>query len=153
MGLTLGIVAAPCVGPFVIGLLAYVAAQQDPILGFTMFFTLAMGLGLPYLFLAMYSSKISSLPRSGSWMIGVRVIFGFVLIAMAIYFLMPLLGAYRGPIMAVFLLGAGVYIIMFDKSGEGNVAFKRVQQIVAILLIIIGTWMVIPEQQSTSVGI
>jgi thiol:disulfide interchange protein DsbD len=153
MGLTLGIVAAPCVGPFVIGLLAYVAAQQDPILGFTMFFTLAMGLGLPYLFLAMYSSKISSLPRSGSWMIGVRVIFGFVLIAMAIYFLMPLLGAYGGPIMAVFLLGAGVYIIMFDKSGEGNVAFKRVQQIVAILLIIIGTWMGIPEQQSTTGGI
>ncbi len=83
MRLTLGIVAAPCVGPFVIGLLTYVAAMQSVVLGFFMFFTLAMGLGLPYLFLAMFSSKISSMPRSGTWMIGVRVIFGLILIAMA----------------------------------------------------------------------
>ncbi len=153
MGLTLGIVAAPCVGPFVIGLLTYVAAQQNVVLGFTMFFTLAMGLGLPYLFLAMYSSKLSSLPRSGTWMIGVRVIFGFVLIAMAIYFLMPLLGMFGNPIMAVFLIGSGVYLIMFDKSGEGNPGFNRIKQGLAILLIIIGTWMGVPEAESSGAGI
>ena len=153
MGLTLGIVAAPCVGPFVIGLLTYVAAQQNIVLGFTMFFTLAMGLGLPYLFLAMYSSKLSTLPRSGTWMIGVRVIFGFVLIAMAIYFLMPLMGAFGSMVMAVFLIGAGSYLIMFDKSGEGNPVFDRIKQGIAILLIIIGTWMGVPEAQTTSGGI
>lgn len=153
MGLTLGIVAAPCVGPFVIGLLTYVAAQQSVVLGFSMFFTLAMGLGLPYLFLAMYSSKISSLPRSGTWMIGVRVIFGFVLIAMAIYFLMPLLGAYGSMVMSIFLIGSGVYLIMFDRSGDGNPLFKRIQQIVAILLIMIGTWMGVPESAHEAGGI
>lgn len=145
MGLTLGIVAAPCVGPFVIGLLTYVAAQQSVVLGFSMFFTLAMGLGLPYLFLAMYSSRISALPRSGTWMVGVRVIFGFVLIAMAIYFIMPLLGEIGTPIMALFLLGAGVYLIMFDKNGEGAPGFKKIQQIVAIALIIAGTWLGLPQ--------
>jgi len=153
MGLTLGIVAAPCVGPFVIGLLTYVAAQQSVALGFGMFFTLAMGLGLPYLFLAMYSSKISSLPRSGTWMVGVRVIFGFVLIAMAIYFLMPLLGDYGSIVMSVFLVGSGIYIIMFDKSGEGNHTFKKVQQAIAILLVIIGTWTGAPEQKTVGGGI
>lgn len=153
MGLTLGIVAAPCVGPFVIGLLTYVAAQQSVVLGFSMFFTLAMGLGLPYLFLAMYSSKISSLPRSGTWMVGVRVIFGFVLIAMAIYFLMPLLGAYGSIVMSIFLIGSGVYLIMFDRSGDGNPLFKRIQQIVAILLIMIGTWMGVPEPAHEAGGI
>ena len=153
MGLTLGIVAAPCVGPFVIGLLTYVAAQQSVILGFSMFFTLAMGLGLPYLFLAMYSSKLSSLPRSGSWMIGVRVIFGLVLIAMAIYFIMPLLGEYGNLVMSIFLLGSGVYLIMFDNSAEGNLAFNRIKQTIAILLIIIGTWMGIPEPEHMGEGI
>ena len=149
MGLTLGIVAAPCVGPFVIGLLTYVAAQQSVLLGFSMFFTLAMGLGLPYLFLAMYSSKISALPRSGTWMIGVRVIFGLVLIAMAIYFIMPLLGAYGNLVMSIFLLGSGIYLIMFDNSAEGNLAFNRIKQGIAIILIIIGTWMGIPEPEHT----
>jgi thiol:disulfide interchange protein DsbD len=147
MGLTLGIVAAPCVGPFVIGLLTYVAAQQSVILGFSMFFTLAMGLGLPYLFLAMYSSKLSSLPRSGTWMIGVRVIFGLVLIAMAIYFIMPLLGEWGNLVMSIFLLGSGVYLIMFDNSAEGNLGFNRIKQAIAIILIIIGTWMGIPEPE------
>ena len=153
MGLTLGIVAAPCVGPFVIGLLTYVAAKQSVLLGFSMFFTLAMGLGLPYLFLAMYSSKLSSLPRSGTWMIGVRVIFGLVLIAMAIYFLMPLLGAYGSLVMSLFLIGSGIYLIMFDNSAEGNLAFNRIKQFIAIVLIMIGTWMGIPETEHAGGGI
>jgi len=147
MGLTLGIVAAPCVGPFVIGLLTYVAAQQSVVLGFTMFFTLALGLGLPYLFLAMYSSKISSLPRSGTWMIGVRVIFGLVLIAMAIYFIMPLLGAYSSLVMALFLIGSGVYLIMIDRNAEGNAIFSRIKQAIAIILVILGTWLAVPEPE------
>jgi len=153
MGLTLGIVAAPCVGPFVIGLLTYVAAQQSVVLGFSMFFTLAMGLGLPYLFLAMYSSKISSLPRSGTWMIGVRVIFGLVLIAMAIYFVMPLLGEYGSMVMATFLIGSGIYLIMFDRSAEDNLIFNRIKQAFAIIIIIVGTWMGIPEPEMTGEGI
>jgi thiol:disulfide interchange protein DsbD len=153
MGLTLGIVAAPCVGPFVIGLLTYVAAQQSVVLGFSMFFVLAMGLGLPYLFLAMYSSKISSLPRSGTWMVGVRVIFGLVLIAMAIYFIMPLLGDFGSLVMALFLIGSGIYLIMFDRNAEGNPAFNRIKQTIAILLIILGTWMAVPEKGSAGEGI
>lgn len=153
MGLTLGIVAAPCVGPFVIGLLTYVAAKQSVVLGFTMFFTLAMGLGIPYLFLAMYSSKLSSLPRSGSWMIGVRVIFGFVLIAMAIYFLMPLLGSYANPVMAIFLIGSGIYLIMFEKSALDSPVFTGIKQLIAIILVILGTWMGMPEPESSQGGI
>lgn len=153
MGLTLGIVAAPCVGPFVIGLLTYVAAQQSVVLGFTMFFTLAMGLGLPYLFLAMYSSKLSSMPRSGTWMIGVRVIFGLVLIAMAIYFLMPLLGDFANLIMAIFLIGSGIYLIIVDRSAEDNAGFSRIKQAIAIILIIVGSWMGIPEPEYAGEGI
>ncbi|NQV49137.1 MAG: thioredoxin family protein [Candidatus Marinimicrobia bacterium] len=153
MGLTLGIVAAPCVGPFVIGLLTYVAAQQSVVLGFTMFFTLAMGLGLPYLFLAMYSSKLSSLPRSGNWMNGVRIIFGLILIAMAIYFLMPLLGEFGSLVMALFLVGSGIYLIMFDSSAEGNKGFNKVKQVISILLIMIGTWMGMPEPENVGESI
>ena len=44
MGLTMGIVAAPCIGPFILGLVTYVATKQDPYFGFLMFFVLALGL-------------------------------------------------------------------------------------------------------------
>ncbi len=148
MGLTMGIIAAPCVGPLVIGLLTYVAMRQSVVLGFLMFFTLSIGLGLPYLFLAIFSSRISSLPRSGAWMIGVRVIFGLILIAMALYFLQPLMGAWGGIIMAVFLFGAGVYLII-DKNGNDTHAFLMIKRIIAVALMAIAVWLIFPSGSET----
>jgi thiol:disulfide interchange protein DsbD len=145
MGLTMGIIAAPCVGPLVIGLLTYVAMRQSVILGFLMFFTLSVGLGLPYLFLALFSSRISSLPRSGAWMVGVRVIFGIILIAMALYFLQPLLGAWGDILTVAFLFGAGVYLII-DKSGNDARAFLIIKRIIAIALMALALWLIIPAQ-------
>ena len=54
MGLLVGVVAAPCIGPVVLALLAFVAARQDAAFGFLIFFVLSLGLGLPYLFLAAF---------------------------------------------------------------------------------------------------
>jgi thiol:disulfide interchange protein DsbD len=87
MGLLVGVVAAPCVGPFVLGLLAFVAARQSAALGFLFFFVLSLGLGLPYLFLAAFSGSLSRLPRAGVWMEGIKKLFGWILLAMAAYFL------------------------------------------------------------------
>jgi thiol:disulfide interchange protein DsbD len=87
MGLLVGVVAAPCIGPVVLALLAFVAARQDAAFGFLIFFVLSLGLGLPYLFLGAFSGSLSRLPRAGQWMEGVKSIFGWVLLAMAAYFL------------------------------------------------------------------
>jgi len=65
MGLTMGLVAAPCVGPVILGLLVFVGSRQDPLLGFALFFALAAGLGLPYLALAIAAGFLARLPRSG----------------------------------------------------------------------------------------
>src|SRR5438094_9900612 len=69
MGLTMGVVAAPCIGPFVVGLLAFVGASGNPLLGFWLFFVLALGMGLPNLVLGIFSVALASLPRSGAWLI------------------------------------------------------------------------------------
>ena len=102
MGLTLGVVAAPCIGPFVLGLLTWVASIGSPYLGFLIFFVLSLGLGLPLFLLAMFSGQIEKLPRSGEWMLWVRKLMGWVLVGMAAYFVRPLLPKSIG----VFLLGA-----------------------------------------------
>jgi thiol:disulfide interchange protein DsbD len=46
-----------------------VAAKADPYLGFALFFTLSLGLGLPYLLLGFFSGEIQKLPKSGVWMV------------------------------------------------------------------------------------
>ena len=43
----MGVVAAPCIGPIVLGLLLMVQRSQSALFGFVLFFTLAVGLGLP----------------------------------------------------------------------------------------------------------
>ncbi|HSS43792.1 MAG TPA: cytochrome c biogenesis protein CcdA [Thermoanaerobaculia bacterium] len=96
MGLLVGVVAAPCIGPVVLALLAFVAARQDAAFGLLIFFVLSLGLGLPYLFLGAFSGSISRLPRAGQWMDGVKTIFGWVLLAMAGYFLRTVVPAPTG---------------------------------------------------------
>ncbi|MFH1213236.1 MAG: cytochrome c biogenesis protein CcdA [Candidatus Neomarinimicrobiota bacterium] len=141
MGLTMGIVAAPCIGPFVIGLLTYVAAVGKPMFGFLMFFTLSLGLGLPFLFLAIFSARIDRLPRSGEWMVGVRIIFGLLLIGMALYFIKPLLPtSIAGNILWLYAIGAGLYLILFNKSGSDAKGFVFIKKIVAVVAIMVGVW-------------
>ena len=55
--------------------------------------------------------------------------------------------------MALFLVGSGIYLIMFDKSAEGNKGFNWIKQSIAILLIMIGTWMGLPEPENLGEGI
>ena len=130
MGLTMGIVAAPCVGPFVAALFTYVAHEANLALGFGMFFVLALGLGVPYLFLGTFSSLLHALPRSGEWMVWVRKVFGFILLGMALYFLKPRLGPtpfWYG--LALVALAAAVYLGLVDRTGDARPSFvvkKRV---------------------------
>jgi thiol:disulfide interchange protein DsbD len=115
MGLFVGVVAAPCIGGFIVGLLAFVAARQDAFLGFLFFFVLSLGLGLPYLFLAAYSGRISRLPRAGEWMEGVKKIFGWVLLAMAAYFLRSVLPAPFGKWLLPVVLVVGAIAILLGR--------------------------------------
>ncbi|MGQ9798837.1 MAG: protein-disulfide reductase DsbD family protein [Ignavibacterium sp.] len=150
MGLTMGIVAAPCIGPFVLGLVTYVAAKGDPLFGFMMFFVLALGLGLPYLFLAIFSGKIKNLPRAGLWMDAVKHIFGFILLAMALYFLLPLLPKeISGYVLPVFGIFSAIYILFFDKAAKGVKGFTIFKFVFSFIVIAISAWSLIPSDKQT----
>ena len=150
MGLTMGIVAAPCIGPFVLGLVTYTAAKADPFYGFLLFFVLAVGLGTPYLFLAIFSGKIKKLPRAGEWMEAVKHIFGFILIGMAIYFLLPLLPKSITPyLLPVFMVIAAVYLLFFDKNANSVRGFRIFKIVFSILLIVVAVYSVIPSEKQS----
>lgn len=92
MGLTMGVVGAPCIGPVVGALVLFVGAQQSVPLGLALFFALGFGLGLPYLVLAALAPRLRRvLPRGGAWLQWVEWGFGFVLLAAALHFATPLL--------------------------------------------------------------
>lgn len=148
MGLTMGIVAAPCIGPFVLGLVTYVATKGDPLFGFFMFFVLALGLGFPYLFLAIFSGKIKNLPRAGLWMDAVKHIFGLILIAMALYFLLPLLPKeISGYVLPAFGIIAALYLLLFDKAAKSVKGFRIFKSVFAVLVIALSVYSLIPSDK------
>jgi thiol:disulfide interchange protein DsbD len=125
MGITLGVVAAPCIGPFVLGLLTWVAGMGNPWLGFFIFFTLSLGLGLPLLILAIFAGKLDKLPRSGEWMVWIRKLMGWVLVGMATYFIQPILPLAIGIfLMAAVALAAGIHLGWIDRTTAGFRAFS-----------------------------
>jgi thiol:disulfide interchange protein DsbD len=132
MGLTVGIVAAPCIGPFVLGLLTYVGNRGSVLLGFSLFFVLALGLGIPFLILGLFSGSLTKLPRSGAWMVWVRKIFGFILIAMAVYFLKPLFPSslLYHLALALIMLIAGFYLAWLEPTQTPGQAFRAVRTLV-----------------------
>lgn len=153
MGLLVGFIAAPCIGPIVLSLLVYVGKLGNPFMGFFLFFILSLGLGVPYIFLAAFSSSISKLPRSGEWMISVKVIFGLVLIVMAINTLGPLMPeSVYNIVFPLSILLSGVYLIIFDNKGLNAKVYTKVKYIIAIAGIAAGTWLLKPESHSAEVS-
>ncbi|MGH7742447.1 MAG: cytochrome c biogenesis protein CcdA [Candidatus Eiseniibacteriota bacterium] len=134
-GIVVGFFAAPCTGPAVIALLAVVAQKGDPLFGFSAFFTLAMGLGAPYLVLATFSNLLRKLPRSGGWMIWFEKLFGVILFGVGLnYVLLALLPAAASWVLPAALLLAGVWLGFADRSvpKPGFRAFQRVAGVAAI---------------------
>ncbi len=142
MGLTLGVVAAPCIGPFVLGLLTWVAGLGSVWLGFLVFFTLSLGLGCPLFILALFSGRLDKLPRSGEWMLWVRKLMGWVLVGLAVYFVRPLFPGSVGVfIISGVCLVAGLHLGWFDKSRADFRVFGWLKSGVGVAGLVLGTWL------------
>jgi thiol:disulfide interchange protein DsbD len=143
MGLTLGVVAAPCIGPFILGLLTWVASMGSPWLGFVVFFTLSLGLGLPLFFLAVFSGQLQRLPRSGGWMLWVRKVMGWVLVGMAVHFLRPILPSFGAVlIMAAVIIAAGIHLAWLDKNTASFRLFSWLKTGVGVACLVFATFLV-----------
>lgn len=153
MGLTMGIVAAPCVGPVILGLLLFVGSRQDLALGFALFFVLGLGMGLPYLGLALVAGSIKSLPRSGEWLIWVEHLFGFILLGMAVYFVTPLLPApLKSAALPALVAIAAVYLGFIDRAGSQRPAFRAATRIFGVVALGLAGWAMIPTSAEGAVA-
>ena len=86
MGLTFSLTSFACVGPFVGPLLAasVQGGASRPLLGMASF---ASGLALPFFLLAVFPSYLKRLPKSGGWMSRVKVVLGFIILAIMFKYL------------------------------------------------------------------
>ena len=93
-GLISGLVASPCVGPVLVGILAYIAQTKDSFLGFTLLFTFALGFGTLLIALGTFSQWVHKIPKSGNWMNAVKKFLALTLFALSFYYAYPLIKKY-----------------------------------------------------------
>jgi thiol:disulfide interchange protein DsbD len=143
MGLVGGLIAAPCTGPPLAGILAFVATTRDAVGGFFLLATYAVGIGVPFWAIAGFSMQM---PRSGAWMENVKSVFGIALVVAALYYLknvVPQLahltghsGTFLAVVAAAIVLGVALGAV--HLSFHNDAALIRVRKGVGVALASVG---------------
>jgi thiol:disulfide interchange protein len=152
MGLTFSLTSFACVGPFVGPLLASSVQAQgsQPVVGMAAF---ATGLASPFFFLAAFPSYLKKLPKSGGWLARVKVVMGFVLLAVMLKYVSNIDQVLQSNLLTrerflaawfVLFAMAGLYLLGLlrlegiepeDKLGIGRLSFAALFLIFAVSLL------------------
>lgn len=143
MGLAGGLVALPCTGPVLAGILAFVGVKGNAFLGLTLLFTYAVGFGIMFWVIATFSMWM---PKSGKWMEAIKSFFGAVLCVVAIYFLGFLIPSLRGLAtgewwflgVSILVSIAGVALGALHLSFHGGNIKTKVRKTTGLFLLVIG---------------
>lgn len=156
MGLVGGFTAAPCTGPFLAGILGFVAQTHNTAAGAFLLFSYALGMGVLFWVLAAFAI---ALPKSGRWMEWVKSIGGIALLVAALYFLRPIVGALRTFGNAeLWFLGASIGLALLGLAGGAvHLSFHdrgavKVRKGVTVALAVVGifgvvAWIMTPKHK------
>ena len=109
IGMISSLVLSPCIAPPLAGAIIYINQSQDFILGGLALFTLSIGMSIPLLLIGIFSDQW--LPKRGHWMIIVKELIGFILIAMGFFIMSPLFPEYIDQIAySALLLALSIYL-------------------------------------------
>jgi len=163
LGLVCGFVAAPCVGPFLFGLLGWIATTRNVALGSS---AMAFyGLGLGTLFFAVGAFAVN-LPKAGAWMVGIKWVGGVALAYMALAYVRDALPAgtmhrvaHSGIAMGaagVAMLGLGVALAAIHIAAErrrSTIAhLSKPMKLASIVPAVVGSFMAITWLQMPRTG-
>jgi len=86
LGITSGIIVAPCTAAVLFIILSYVGSKQNLFFGTTLLFTYAIGLGVPFLIAGTFTGFINTLIKSESFSYKVKKVFGVSMFLLSQYF-------------------------------------------------------------------
>jgi thiol:disulfide interchange protein DsbD len=154
MGLVGGLIAAPCTGPFLAGLLAYVSTTGSAVGGGALLFTYAIGMGVLFWVLAAFAL---SLPKSGAWMEGVKSTGGIGLLFAAVYYVKPFIPWIKKVavpdvwflVVAIVIGIAGILVGAIHLSFHGGPK-EKLRKALGVVMVLAGAlavwfWMLTPK--------
>ena len=130
------LVVSPCITAPLAGALIYISNTGDIVLGGSALFSLAIGMGALLLLIGATGSKW--VPRPGVWMIAVKDVFGFVLLAVAIWLLQRVVSDLLVSVLWVALVVTASLVLIFKWSDHG---LKSARPVGFSVLIIASTFL------------
>ncbi|MEQ1075446.1 protein-disulfide reductase DsbD [Acinetobacter johnsonii] len=143
MGMISALLVGPCMTAPLAGALLFISQTQSQWQGAILLFTLGFGMGTPLLLASVLGAKV--LPRAGLWMNQVRLFFAFIMLALALYFVRPLLSETWMQALSL-LLGLSfiiyvLYRLMWHKT--------QLRMLYIVALVIGGTYIAYSQYQQS----
>lgn len=134
MGCLSTLILSPCVTAPLIGVLTYIAQTGNVLLGCLTLFILSLGMGTPLLLIGISAGKW--LPKTGSWMNTIKVLFGILFIAVAI----NLIGRIAPSLIS---MGLWACLLVFSGIYSGALTYattnhEKFNQGVGLILLVYG---------------
>lgn len=148
-GAVSGTVASPCLSPGLVLLLGLVTTLGSKIMGFLLLFFFGVGLGIPLLIIGTFSSSLNMLPKAGMWMVEIKTLFGFIMLAMCFYFLSNIISWHILMwSIAVFVLCAGTFYLHSAKKNSPSL-WRTNKNILGVLLVAGSVFLFTKSYQAT----
>ncbi|MBG3876291.1 thiol:disulfide interchange protein, partial [Desulfovibrio oxamicus] len=140
-GLVATLLATPCSGPLLGGVLGWAFQQPPEIMAFV-FTSVGVGMALPYLVLAARPGLVRHFPRPGAWTGTLEQLVGFFLMGTAVYLLTILPDAWLMPAL-VTLLAVAFAAWIWGRWGGLDASPRRrtVVRLAAPALVAVAVWL------------
>ncbi len=138
MGLFSAIIVGPCITAPLVGALIFISQTQDWQLGGLALFALGLGMGVPLLIIGTSAGKL--MPKAGLWMDRVKIIFGVVLLAVAIWLLERFLPTDIVMVLiAVLSITSAIYMGALESVSDNDSGWKKLNKGLGIIILIYGS--------------
>ncbi|MDD2155273.1 protein-disulfide reductase DsbD [Glaesserella parasuis] len=153
MGMIAGLVASPCTSAPLSGALLYVAQSGDLLTGGLALYLLALGMGIPLMLVTLFGNRI--LPKSGDWLLKVKTLFGFVMLALPVFLLSRVLPTVIEPLLWSAL--AIAFLLWLNEQCDGLQGWKKVFRLLVLATLVVASkpwldlaWQPTPVNQTQS---
>ncbi len=131
MGVISALLVGPCMTAPLAGALLFIVQTQNQWQGALLLFVLGFGMGMPLLLASVLGSRV--LPKAGLWMNQIKVIFAFIMLGLALYFIRPLLPAALLQVCSL-LLGLGFTLYLVQRFRQHTGGLRAIYLLVLMLL-------------------
>ena len=146
-GVLATLLATPCSGPFLGGVLAW-ALLQPPQVVAAVFSCIGLGMALPYLLMALRPSLVRFFPRPGAWTLYLEKLVAFFLLGTCIYLLQILPPSYMFQALILLWVTALGLWVWGKLTNLSQTAIKRwsIRSAAMALILACAAWAVQPPQ-------